>query len=184
MHTCQSSYLNELFHLPSFKRTVNETIETLNYLRSGIGVGGTPPLDFDTIAFSGTSGAGLAYVLSYSLNIPLLMVRKKTDDTHSIFHVEGNTDVKKYLIIDDLIFTGDTAAHIVKSIYDVAPFAKCVGLLLYNTSRTGELLLDWGPNFPNIPIYSIQSLTNKNCGLYYKLPYRGKIEKPVERLNY
>lgn len=178
MHNYQTSYLSELFHLPSFKRTVDETIEAINLLRAGIGIGGNKPLDFDTIAFSGTSGAGLAYILSYRLNIPLLMVRKPSDDSHSLLRIEGNLDAKKYLIIDDLIFSGNTAAFIVKSIYEFLPKARCTGLLLYNTSRTGELCFNWGPEFPDIPIYSTLSLSN-TMGLYCKMSYSGHIENPL-----
>lgn len=91
-------------------------------------------LKFHAIAFRGTSGAALAYPISIATGIPLICVRKPSDKAHG-GPVEGssNTDVKKYLIIDDFMSTGDTIKAIIDAIdmkrrnYSV----KCVGILLY-----------------------------------------------------
>jgi adenine/guanine phosphoribosyltransferase-like PRPP-binding protein len=85
------------------------------------------------------SGAAMAFVLAYELEIPLLCVRKTTDDSH--FHdmnrgkiLEGNVDTKKYLIVDDFISSGKTVNYIMDSIRQDGSHAECVAMLMYAAS--------------------------------------------------
>lgn len=92
--------------------------------------------EFDTIAFSGISGAAIAFILSHWMDVPLLCVRKKGENSH--YHqgggrlLEGNIqDMRKYIIVDDFIASGATCNHIIDSIRDGNTRAKCVGMLMY-----------------------------------------------------
>lgn len=88
--------------------------------------------EFDSIAFTGMSGALIAPAIASRLNKPLIMVRKSTRNCHSSHKVEGNKACKKYVIVDDLISSGETATNIQKAIHKFAPDARCIGVLQVN----------------------------------------------------
>lgn len=126
--TIQTSYLEHVFTPDIFPRTVDNTIKKAEWLKKETG--------FDTIAFSGISGSAIAFILSHWLDIPLLCVRKRGENSH--YHagggriLEGNVrDVKKYIITDDFIASGATCNHIIESIRDGNSSARCVGMLMY-----------------------------------------------------
>jgi len=92
---------------------------------------------FDAIAFRGLSGSLIAAPLALAMGKELLAVRKECefggkDSTHSCHHVEGFKASKRYIIVDDLICSGNTANKIVAAIKEFAPQAVCVGLLEVN----------------------------------------------------
>jgi adenine/guanine phosphoribosyltransferase-like PRPP-binding protein len=131
----RTSHLRSVYESGLFEKTVGKAIETADILLQ--------KYQFDTIAFTGMSGAAMAYILAYKLGLQLLCVRKKTDGSH--FHrsyqfrdtglvCEGNLGSKRYLIVDDFISTGNTIKYIVESVYTEAPFAKCVAMLMYAQS--------------------------------------------------
>jgi adenine/guanine phosphoribosyltransferase-like PRPP-binding protein len=125
--TIQTSYLEHVFTPHLFPKMVESSIKEAERLRKEIG--------YDTIAFSGVSGAAIAFILSHWLDIPLVCVRKKGENSH--YHsggkiLEGNVnDVRKYIIVDDFIASGATCNHIIDSIRDGNSLARCVGMLMY-----------------------------------------------------
>lgn len=95
-------------------------------------------LQFDSLAFSGMSGALFAPMLARSLGKELIMVRKRADQSrhnpgvnHSPFAVEGFSGCKLYVIVDDTVSMGGTVRHIVTEIKSFAPDAQCVGIFCY-----------------------------------------------------
>lgn len=96
---------------------------------------------YDTLAFRGISGALVAPVLAFITGKELIVVRRETDfmspinedkrdsATHSSHLVEGHVGTKRYIIVDDFVSTGATAAAIHKAIKDINPKAKCLGVL-------------------------------------------------------
>ena len=95
---------------------------------------------FDVIAFTGSSGACIAFTLAYETEIPLLYVRKPGEKSHGS-RIESNAGktVKKYLIVDDFIDSGDTIRNIVKRIDRACSMRevnapKPVGVFLFDTS--------------------------------------------------
>ena len=135
---CQSSYLNTaldmeraLFAVSVIERIVKEK-----------------EIEFDTIVFRGMSGAILAPLVAAKLGKELLMVRKE-DNSHSSYIVEGNIATRKYIILDDLISTGETILSIFKALfkegarqeqfcqnpeYDLRT-ASCEGIILYESLK-------------------------------------------------
>lgn len=93
-------------------------------------------MNFDTIVFRGMSGALIAPTIAHKLNKNLLLVRKKDEGRHSTYEIEGFTNIKKFIIIDDIICSGNTVAQIFKSLSakDIDP-TKCQSLVLYNSDR-------------------------------------------------
>lgn len=121
-------YLKHVFEPELFPKMVEKSITKAEQLKS--------ELKFDTLAFSGMSGAAIAFILSHWLNIPLLCIRKKEENSHFRSSrpscvCEGNLDAKRYLIVDDFISSGNTVNYIIESLAEEIPRAQCVGMLMY-----------------------------------------------------
>lgn len=117
-----SYYLDGALYLPYTKKLIPKLIKKLK------------KYDFDSIAFTGMSGALVAPIVAIKMNKPLIMVRKEQDtDNHSHKKVEGFIDAKKYVIIDDCIASGKTRNHIKKMVKKFAPNAKFVATVTYGT---------------------------------------------------
>jgi len=123
----QTDYLKYLFRVEDFDYTIDKLRLKLNRLKSR--------KKFDSIAFTGVSGAGVAFPISYLLEIPLICVRK-SEVTHSRYRVEGNRSCKKYIILDDFVDSGRTFKTIIDEISLFAPRAQCVGIVTYDQCRS------------------------------------------------
>jgi orotate phosphoribosyltransferase-like protein len=60
----------------------------------------------------------------------IIVVRKTNEDCYSKFLIEGPS-TKQYIIIDDLICSGNTVKHIIKNIHIEIPRSKCMGIYSY-----------------------------------------------------
>lgn len=88
----KSGYLSTLFTPKLFKERLDQAVAVL-----------TPINDkFDAIAITGSSGTIFGGALSLALNKPLILVRKPETSCHSESLVEGDTNVKTYIFVDDL----------------------------------------------------------------------------------
>lgn len=145
MSEVTTSYLRTVFNPEVFPITIAKTLETAKLLWKEYG--------FDTIAFCGVSGAAMAFVLAHEMRIPLLCVRKRGENSHfddgDRRHLEGNTGVKKYLIVDDFISSGRTVNYIMDTIHQDIPNAECVAMLMY--SGLGEYDYKYKRHFDNKP---------------------------------
>ena len=97
-------------------------------------------LKFSAMAFTGSSGAAIAFIVGVAAQIPIIYVRKDDESCHGN-RVECNTDkdIQRYLIVDDFISSGDT----IRGIYDkIQARARefnykeptCVGIYLYDAA--------------------------------------------------
>ena len=108
----------------------------------------------DAIVCSGVSGAGVAFPLSMLTRIPVFIVRKEREQSHSSCNVECSSIATfqkrtlNYLVVDDFICSGATVQRIldymtsIKSRYHEVKNINCQGLLLYmnhheNSSNDG-----------------------------------------------
>ena len=96
-------------------------------------------LNFDTIAFTGISGAPIAYTASYALEVNVLYVRKTNEKCHGqrVESNSGNQEIRRYIIVDDFIESGDTCRSIHTAIKKTAhnheqKTPTCVGVFLYD----------------------------------------------------
>lgn len=87
-------------------------------------------LDFDSIACSGFSGAMIVPQIAELMNKNIILVRKTVEKTYSEFVIEGVAP-SRYIIVDDLICSGSTVKHIIRSIKDEHPRAICMGVYTY-----------------------------------------------------
>lgn len=87
---------------------------------------------FDSIVCSGTSGLLVAPAVAELLDKHIVVVRTKgsMDHCYSEFMVEGVSPFR-YIIIDDLVCSGNTVRHIKNSIKEETPRAKCMGVYCY-----------------------------------------------------
>jgi hypoxanthine phosphoribosyltransferase len=126
VHNIVSPYLAYLLAPLKLRQIVNNAIRTL------------PKKKFDSIAFRGMSGAIVAPIIAMKLKKNLIMVRKNGEETHSLSKVEGFSRSKRYIIVDDFIESGETAANIYFEVKDFAPKAECIGLLVVCDGRNGN----------------------------------------------
>ena len=63
------------------------------------------------------------------LNKNIIVVRKD-EKRYSEFFIEG-VSPSRYVVVDDLICSGNTLKHIIDSIHDDTPRAKCIGAYFY-----------------------------------------------------
>lgn len=81
---------------------------------------------FETIAFSGNSGALIAPTIADRIQCGLTLVRKPGVASHSALEAEGCVNLP-YIILDDLINTGETINRIRTALRP----ELCVGIFLY-----------------------------------------------------
>ncbi len=97
-------------------------------------------LDFDAIAFTGSSGALIAPMLALRLGKGLILIRKggpRSNKSHSVSVVEGMLGAKRYIIVDDFICSGRTIITIAQKIrkYLPARIAKPMLVGVYEYAR-------------------------------------------------
>ncbi len=123
----KTHYLKEVFDMRYWPKTMKNAEMEARVLKM--------EHNFDTIVFSGISGAALGFSLSHLLDIPALLVRKPKENSHYMNEgggfLEGHLNTNRYLIVDDMICSGNTMNHIIGSIYENNPLAQCVCIMLY-----------------------------------------------------
>jgi adenine/guanine phosphoribosyltransferase-like PRPP-binding protein len=122
MHTPEyrhSGYFSRCIERDRLRETIPQAVKILKKHK------------FDAIAFRGLSGALVGPLLAYLLKKTVIAVRKPADlhSSHGYYMVEGDTSAQKYVIVDDFICSGETAAVIIMEIFNTAPHAQCVGIL-------------------------------------------------------
>lgn len=127
-----SSYLDACFDPNTRRKIISNTVQALLPHR----------LEFDTIAFRGISGALVAPEVAQYLQKHLLLVRKG-ENRHSSYEVEGNLRTQKYVIVDDIVCSGDTIDAIRREIAEAQrrrdePLGECFGIALYMFEREGR----------------------------------------------
>ena len=85
---------------------------------------------FDSIACCGVSGLVVVPQIAELLDKHIVVVRKPDEERYSDFYVEGVSPFR-YIIVDDLICSGNTLKWIRQAIHEDNPKAQCVGLYCY-----------------------------------------------------
>jgi adenine/guanine phosphoribosyltransferase-like PRPP-binding protein len=134
-HLVHTSYLSAVMN----RRRLKETVRSMCELAYEVMVS----TEFEALAFTGMSGAGIAFPMSAELSLPVIMVRKDDGSHHyhdnrgTQQHLEGVLDATSYVIVDDQISTGNTVLTIMGRIAAYNPKARCVGIMLYNDHYNG-----------------------------------------------
>lgn len=123
----KSPYLESVYNPSLFDETVRSSLKAVKLMKQ--------ELNFDTIAFTGSSGAALGYILGFNLGIPIACIRKSREECHfgdySSGYIEGHMGSKSYIIVDDFIASGATIDNIASKMKKQCPNAQCVGIYLY-----------------------------------------------------
>ena len=114
-------YLGEFLHAGKLKAIVNSTIATIR--KSGI--------QFDTIAFTGVSGALVAPAVCMEFNVVPTVIRKNGEGNHSGRNFEGLRGEFRYIVVDDGIAEGRTLDRIITTIRKDSPKAVFAGFFGY-----------------------------------------------------
>jgi len=89
---------------------------------------------FDTIVCCGVSGLMVVPQIAEILNKHILVVRKD-ESRYSEFTTEGVAPFR-YVVIDDLICSGNTIERITNTIKEEYPRARCLGIYCYLPDET------------------------------------------------
>jgi adenine/guanine phosphoribosyltransferase-like PRPP-binding protein len=122
-----ASYLTTMMDPATRDAKVRQTIEFLQRH------------EFDALAVRGLSGLIIAPIVADRMNKTLLIVRKPKDTNHSYRKVEGDYGAKRYIILDDLVSSGDTVRAIEAAIRKDVPTALCLGVYQYLYPKDGVL---------------------------------------------
>jgi len=90
--------------------------------------------EFDTVVFCGVSGGLFGPTLAYTMDKEVTVVRKPDAHTHSVYKLEGYVGPGRYLIVDDVMDSGKTLAHIMKMMKRQSR-ATLAGIYLYGEGR-------------------------------------------------
>ena len=97
-------------------------METYSYLKK-------LDIEYDGIACCGASGMLVVPQIAELLKKNIILVRKELNG-YSDFWIEG-ANCSKYIVLDDLICSGDTVKHIINSIKNDTPISECIGVYSY-----------------------------------------------------
>lgn len=99
----------------------------------------------DALVFSGISGAAVGFAVAAKLGLPMLYIRKESDDSHSGGGmIEGPDPLKvhghkfRYIIVDDFMETGDTVDYMLTKISREVSDAECVAIVMYNGNAKSQ----------------------------------------------
>lgn len=145
-----SSYHQSVLAVSKVKRSLKDTVLRINEIRASY--------PFEAIASTGISGNGLNFLLSYTLDIPAIIVRKDGEEHHGymVEHDIPHERITKaacllspqpirYIIVDDFIGCGNTVKRIRRMVeehilrYKIIPpengpppaRSVCVAIMLY-----------------------------------------------------
>jgi hypothetical protein len=95
-------------------------------------------IDIQAIAYTGSSGAAIAFPLAIAYELPIIYVRKPNEQSHGS-EVECNytEELENYVIVDDFIATGKTVERVIKCIKDRAKKfywdgPECIGVFVFD----------------------------------------------------
>jgi orotate phosphoribosyltransferase len=119
------SYNSSSYHIPNFNPpTLRRNARLVLKIMELNG------LDPDVVAFSGVSGAAICFAMSVIGNVALACVRKEGDISHGMGVEAAERDVGHYVIVDDLMSSGETIRRIVGKISDRWVGARLDAILL------------------------------------------------------
>lgn len=147
----ETDYLYTVYSPHRYKNLIKETVKKIKAFQK--------KNPFDAIAFRGSSGAALAFPLADKLNVGLIHIRKDKSHYRGIY--EGVSNIKSYIIVDDVIETGKTIKKIIKHVAAYNDDAELKAIFLYNTNK--DTITD------NISFYQ-KKIGQPNCEIYSTRP--------------
>jgi adenine/guanine phosphoribosyltransferase-like PRPP-binding protein len=135
-----TDYLEDVFNPELFQRLVPNAIKISQDIHE--------ESPYDAIAFSGTSGCSIGFILGYSLNKPIVCIRKPDQESHyknwsceDERAFEGFNAPLRYLIVDDGIDSGRTVERIMETININCGKCRCVAMLMFSQGLYKKIYL-------------------------------------------
>ena len=126
--------------------------------------------DASAIVIRGYSGAVMGGIVSALSELPLIIVRKEEESAHSWCRVQGVDFDHKYVIIDDLIDSGNTIDQIVnKMTINGYNMSYCAGIFLYEQNKyscTTDNVVRQGDNIEYHPLNEHGNRSTKYIPVY------------------
>lgn len=113
----------------------------------------------DAIAFTGSSGAAIAFTLGIKHNIPLIYVRKPDEQSHGgAVECNARDVIKSYLIVDDFVDSGNTILRIVAGVNKIAKWHRVlppvpVGVLCFDPYHSSDSVMEF-EGVGDLPIFA------------------------------
>jgi len=95
---------------------------------------------FETIVVTGLSGTLIGPTVAYLMGKDLGVVRQRKSK-HCDFKLEATKPIKNYIIIDDMVDTGDTIKKIIKDVDSFYPNAILYGVYCYQSNNPRPMSL-------------------------------------------
>lgn len=116
-----AGYNGKIFDLKLRTKLVREMCRMLKHM------------DFDSIAISGYSMSVIGSMVAWRMNKHVIVCRKDGESSHSGLRVEGEKEFRRFIIIDDLIASGNTLNHVLGRVKELNSDAKFLGMMLFNS---------------------------------------------------
>lgn len=131
----RSDYLRPLFDPKKLENILDKITVAID---SVLGFDNFPDFSF---AVKGYSSALVSPLVAMAFSSPIILVREKEFDriSHSSLKVEGDDSVRKYIIVDDCLITGNTIKEIVRSLDEFQPKARLIGVVLYGENDKQQM---------------------------------------------
>ena len=121
-------WTREIVNPAELKRVVKNISNKLNRDKLLFGI--------KAVAVTGVSGLTVGSIISYNTGLPMIVVRKPNEKTHSDYSVEYSDSIESknlnYCIIDDLIDSGKTIDNMILRIQKEEEGFKCTKIYLYH----------------------------------------------------
>lgn len=117
--------------------------------------------DAGAIVITGYSGAIVGAVVSALSNLPIIVIRKIDEKRHSQYSVQGMDFNGKYVIVDDLIDSGESIKRMISGMNNCGYSPeKCGGIFLYSFAlffqsidlEFNKVTTDWKFNYGDVAI--------------------------------
>ena len=122
-----ADYLAVMLHPVSRKRVMARAVKAAKTLP-----------EFDTVVFTGNSGALFGPELAGRLGKQMLLVNKPGVSRHCSMAVEGAVNIGRWVFADDLISSGDTFFTVRRAVAEWRSGAVFVGAVLYSGYTDGQ----------------------------------------------
>ena len=123
-------------------------------------------VDIQAIAYTGSSGAAIAFPLAIEYELPIIYVRKENEQSHG-GKVECNftDEIENYVIVDDFIATGRTVERVIKGVKECAKAfswngPECIGVFVFDPQHGDRDKFqfrdaDWNPTGEVIDVFNV-----------------------------
>lgn len=123
-----ANYLGVLFNTEQYQEVVNKISAEINSEKEALGI--------NCIVITGVSGLVIGGAIAYKTSLPIVVVRKTTENNHSEILVEYSNDLLEFrcAFIDDQIASGSTLKRVLREL-EKEHKTVLTKIYLYNDSR-------------------------------------------------